>query len=107
MTGDSFETIMSSEEYKSLVHYKRKIFWPLFITILTAYYSFVLIIAFFPNWLATTVGGGPTTLGIYFGLAIIFLTFILTGIYVRYANKKIEPIMEQLHKRFGDIADGR
>jgi uncharacterized membrane protein (DUF485 family) len=106
MTGDSFETIMSSEEYKTLVQAKKKIFWPLFIAILIAYYSFVLIIAFFPSWLATPVGNGPTTIGIYFGLIIIFLTFIITGAYVWYANKKVEPLMAKLHKHFGDIADG-
>ena len=40
--------------------------------------------------MATELGGG-WNIGLVFGLAQFLTTFIITWIYVKYANKNIEP----------------
>ena len=40
--------------------------------------------------MGTEIGGG-FTIGIVFGLLQFLTTFVITWVYVRYANKNIEP----------------
>ncbi len=51
---------------------------------LGAYFGFVFLLALAPDVLSARVG--QATLGIPIGIGIIVLAWILTGIYVRWAN---------------------
>jgi uncharacterized membrane protein (DUF485 family) len=93
--------ILCSEEYRELSCAKSKIIIPLTAIMLIAYYSFVLLIAFVPELLARPVGDGPMSAGILLGLFLILLTFVLTGIYVHYANTVLEPLHHKLKEKFG------
>lgn len=67
------------------------------------YFFYVLVIAFAPDIFAIHFGESKMTLGILSGLGIILFTFILTGYYVRKANKVLEPLVHRIH----DIAEGK
>jgi len=54
------------------------------------YVVYVLAAVFAPDFMATELGGG-WNIGLVFGLAQFLTTFIITWIYVKYANKNIEP----------------
>lgn len=91
MTNDTSK-IHDLPEYARLTAARHRIVWPLAIVTLLGYFGLVLTIAFSPASLGQPIGSGVTSLGVVMGLGIIFLCFIVTGIYVYYANHVIEPL---------------
>jgi uncharacterized membrane protein (DUF485 family) len=97
------EQIRQLPEYVSLTQARKKIVWPLSVAIIAAYFALILTIAFAPASLATPAGDGVTSIGILLGLGIIFVCFVLTGIYVVYANRVIEPLTQAIAKKAGEL----
>ncbi len=93
------ETIRQWPEYAALTRARKKIMWPLSIVIITAYFALILAIGFTPESLGSTIGTGVTSLGIALGLGIILLCFVITGIYVYYANRVLEPLNQAIIKK--------
>lgn len=91
MTHDTSK-IHDLPEYKALTQARHRIVWPLAVITLLGYFGLVLMIAFSPSSLGQPVAQGVTSLGVVLGLSTIFLCFIVTGIYVYYANHVIEPL---------------
>ena len=57
----------------------------------SAYYGFILLVAFQGPWLGTKMGAGMTTsIGVPIGVGVIVFTIILTWIYVRRANGEFD-----------------
>jgi uncharacterized membrane protein (DUF485 family) len=62
------------------------------------YYGFILLVAFNKPFLATRLGDGVTTIGMPIGFGVIIFTIVITGIYVRRANKEYDALAEQVAK---------
>jgi len=90
-------------EFVALTRARRKIVFPLAMVSIVAYFALILIIAFSPGTLAKSLTGGTFSVGIALGLGLIFLCFIVTGIYVTYANNVIEPLVAAVKKRIGEL----
>lgn len=86
-------------EYVALTKARKKILVPLSIAIVVAYFALVLAIGFFPQSLGTSFLGGTTSTGVALGLALILLCFVITGIYVTYANRVIEPLVKKIQDK--------
>ncbi len=67
--------------------------WLSFI-MLGAYFGFVFLLAFAPQILSVRVGAA--SLGIPVGIGVIVLAWILTGIYVRWANGAYDSVVARL-----------
>jgi uncharacterized membrane protein (DUF485 family) len=99
MSADLYEKIKNKPEYTQLVARRSGFAWVLAAIILVIYFTFILLVAFAPNWLAIPLFEGSTiTIGIPIGLSIIVISFILTGIYVYKANTDFDPINERIIK---------
>jgi len=96
---NSTETIRQWPEYAALTRARKKIVWPLSIIMIAAYFVLILAIAFVPESLGNPVGDGVTSMGIALGLGVIFLCFVITGIYVYYANRVLEPLNRAILKK--------
>ena len=70
--------------------------WLLAVAMLIVYYGFILLVAFDKPLLATRLGEGVTTLGMPLGLGVIVFTIVITGIYVRRANREYDDLTEQI-----------
>ncbi len=57
---------------------------------LLAYFGFILLIAFDKPLMGTLLASGRVSLGILIGAGVIVSAWLLTGIYVRWANKKYD-----------------
>ncbi|ARE42373.1 Putative membrane protein, clustering with ActP (plasmid) [Rhodovulum sp. P5] len=69
------------------------------VLVLVVYYSFIMVVAFRPDWLAQPIADGfTTTLGIPIGVAIIIGAWLTTGIYVRRANTEFDRLNDQIVK---------
>lgn len=93
-----FTSVQKSEQFQSLRTTHRKFAFPLTIVFLIWYLGFVLVAAFAPEFMAIQVLGN-INLGIVLGLAQFVTTFIITGAYVAYANRKIDPIATDLREK--------
>lgn len=96
------EQIRQLPEYSALTQARKKILVPLSIIIILAYFALVLAIGFFPQSLGISLWGGTTSVGVGLGLGLILLCFVITGIYVRYANRVLEPLIHQIQTKAGD-----
>ncbi|MDR3641190.1 MAG: DUF485 domain-containing protein [Humidesulfovibrio sp.] len=90
-------TIISSPEFQDLVARKGRISTVLTVIILAAYFGFILVLAFDKGLLSTMLTDG-LSLGIPVGLALIFLAWALTGIYVYWANNSYDNAVTEIRK---------
>jgi uncharacterized membrane protein (DUF485 family) len=95
------ETIRQLPEYAALTRARKKIMWPLSIAVIVAYFALILAIAFEPAMLGNPIGNGVTSIGMVLGLGIILFCMVITGIYVYYANRVLEPLTQAIIKKAG------
>jgi len=104
MTQEQIEQVKNNPKYQKLVTERSKFAWTLSIIMLVVYYAFIMIIAFDPSFLGTKMGDGVMTIGIPIGIVIIFIAFILAGIYVKRANGEFDQLTKEVREELGDIA---
>ena len=92
--------IINSEDFKSLVKKKSFVSWLLSTVTLLTYFSFILLVAFFPEVLGSEISDESIiTIGIPIGVSIILLAFVSTGIYVYIANREFDQTEKMLLKK--------
>ncbi|PZT48896.1 hypothetical protein B6S12_00960 [Helicobacter valdiviensis] len=103
----------SIEKFKNFVTFRNKVSLTLSMVVLFCYYIFVLGIGLFPEILGYRLGPSAITLGIIFGIFLIFLCIISTGLYTFFANKHFDKVqkevLEDLEKSgaLQDLQDGK
>lgn len=100
MTKKSAHEILEDEEFKTLAKQKNLISLILTILELVIYFGFISLIAFNKPFLASKLSGSMTV-GIPIGIGVIVLSWIFTGIYVNWANKKYDRMVENIKNRIG------
>ncbi len=97
MQQDLVERIKSNPKYAELVSKRTSLAWILSIIMLVTYYAFILVVAFNPKFLGTTISDTSViTIGIPIGIAIILIAFVLTGIYVVRANGEFDRLSREI-----------
>ena len=89
-TPQEFIAMRDSPQFSKLRGTYRKFTFPMTVAFFVWYVVYVLAAVFAPSFMAIELGGG-WNIGLVFGLAQFLTTFIITWIYVKYANKNIEP----------------
>ena len=97
------EQIRTLPEYIALTRARKKIVLPLSIVVIVAYFALILAIAFYPASLGAPIADGVTSVGIMLGLGIIIFCMLITGIYVAYANRVIEPLTRAITQKAGAL----
>lgn len=97
-----YDKIRSDKVFLRLVKKRRNFIWSLTLIIFVAYYSFILLVAFNPSFLAQKFEGSLITFGMPFGIGIIFLCFILTGVYTKRANDEFDMLTNEIKQRIED-----
>ena len=64
------------------------------------YYGYILLIAFNKAWLARRFGG-TTPIGVPIGVAVILGSWLLTAIYIVWANRSYDPEVARLRDDLG------
>jgi uncharacterized membrane protein (DUF485 family) len=65
------------------------------------YFGFIGLIAFKKEFLAQKLGEGATTIGIPIAVATIVLSWVLTGIYIYWANSKYDAMVKKVKEKVG------
>ena len=98
MQPDLTTRILNDPKYQELKATRSRLGWWLTLAMMFVYYGFILLVAFDKPLLATRLGAGVTTVGMPLGLAVIFFTVLITGLYVRRANSEYDTLTEQIAK---------
>ncbi len=94
----SAHEIIESPDFKKLVAKRWSVSAALLVALFVTYYGFILLIAANKPLMASKIGV-VTTLAIPVGVAIIVVAFLLTAIYVAWANKSYDPEVDRLKKQ--------
>lgn len=100
-TADAPLAIESDERYRRLIAGRSRFAWTLTIVMLVIYFGYILLVAFRPELLARPIGAGVTSVGIPLGLGVIVAGIVLTGVYVRRANRVFDRDLDALRRDHG------
>ena len=103
-SGQDFIAVQASPEFQELRNRLRRFVFPMTAIFLLWYFFYVLLGAFAHDFMATKVWG-DINVGIVIGLGQFVTTFLITFIYVRFANRELDPRAEALRNELeGDAA---
>jgi uncharacterized membrane protein (DUF485 family) len=87
--------VIESKEFKSLVALRWKVSMVLLVLLFASYYGYILLVATAKDFVSQRIGE-VTTLAIPLGVAAIVIAWVLTAVYVAWANKSYDPEVERL-----------
>jgi uncharacterized membrane protein (DUF485 family) len=93
--GIDYVAVEESPRFVELKKRQRGFVFPLAIAFLVWYFAYVLLSSFAREFMSQRVWG-DITVGLLFGLGQFVTTFAITMAYVWYANRKLDPIAEEI-----------
>lgn len=97
-TGTIYEQVQSSAEFAGLRSRLRRFVFPMSAAFLVWYLAYVLLASYAPGFMAIKVLGNINA-GLIIGLLQFVSTFVIATVYVRYANKYLDPAAERLREQ--------
>jgi uncharacterized membrane protein (DUF485 family) len=91
--------LIESPDFRALVRTRWSVSFTLLALLFIGYYGYILLVATAPGVVARKVSDGPdaiTNLGLVLGIATLVFAWILTAIYVVWANRAYDPEVERL-----------
>lgn len=102
MSSKSVQQILDDPEFKALASQKNSVSLTLTIIELVLYFGFIALIAYNKPFLSQKVAeGSAITIGIPIAVGVIILSWILTGVYIFWANSVYDEMVKRVKKRFG------
>jgi uncharacterized membrane protein (DUF485 family) len=92
------DQLLQSAEFKQLVVRRWRVSLVLTVLLFVVYYGYVILVATNKALLAQRIGVN-TTLAIPLGAAVIIGAWVLTAIYVIWANRQYDPHVQILRER--------
>ena len=89
-SGAQFLETQASPEFQELRGRLRRFVFPMTAFFLIWYGIYVVLGAFAHDFMATPVFGN-VNVGLLIGLGQFLSTFVITGLYVRFANRELDP----------------
>ncbi len=89
-TGEQFLAMQASPEFQELRSRLRRFVFPMTAFFLLWYGLYVALGAFAHDFMAIRVFGN-VNVGLLIGLGQFLTTFLITGLYVRFANRELDP----------------
>src|SRR5690606_5614102 len=92
------ERVQASPEFAELRSRLRRFVFPMSAAFMLWYLGYVLMASYAPEVMGIPVFG-HINVGILVGLLQFASTFVITGIYVRFADAKLDPVAESIRTR--------
>jgi uncharacterized membrane protein (DUF485 family) len=92
------ERVQASPEFVELRSRLRRFVFPMSAAFMLWYFAYVLLASYAPGFMAIPVLG-RINVGIVIGLLQFVTTFAITGLYVRYAETRIDPVAQSIRTR--------
>lgn len=97
-SANSFQQMRASADYQQLRKSFTGFAFPMVITFVGLYFVFVLTAVYAPGFMGTKVIGN-INVGVLFGLLNFATTYLVTWLYVRHANKNLDPLSTKLREQ--------
>jgi uncharacterized membrane protein (DUF485 family) len=97
-TETVYQQVQASPEFADLRSRLRRFIFPMSALFLAWYLLYVVLASYAPAFMAIKVFGN-INVGLIIGLLQFVSTFAITTVYVRFANKHIDPAAEALRER--------
>ncbi len=97
-----YPAFIEKEEFKAHRRRHRSFVFPILTAALAYYFVYVITATYASKWFSTPVFGN-INVGLIFGLSQFLVTFVITGIYVSYANRKLDPPASELRNELEDL----
>jgi uncharacterized membrane protein (DUF485 family) len=94
-TAPDWATIQNSAEFTQLRKRLRTFVFPMTVAFLVWYLLYVLLSAYAHDFMSTPVIG-DINIGLIFGLLQFVSTFLITSLYVRHANRHLDPVADKI-----------
>lgn len=98
--GHAATELLEAPEYHEIARSKNAVSIVLTAAMLIIYFGFIFLIAFRKDLVGARLSANVTW-GIPLGVGTILAACALTGIYVAWANRKYDPMVEALRKKRG------
>ncbi len=95
--GIDYIAVEQSPRFVALKRTQRSFIFPLAAFFLIWYFVYVLLAAFAVDFMAQRVWG-DITVGLLFGLGQFVTTFAITMGYVAFANRRLDPIAQEIRE---------
>ncbi|MEV8041088.1 DUF485 domain-containing protein [Arthrobacter sp. NPDC080082] len=92
-----FKQVQSTEQFQELRKRHRSFVFPMAIAFLLWYFAYVLLADYAVGFMSTKVWGN-INVGLILGLLQFASTFAITGWYVSYSNRKLDPIASEIRQ---------
>ena len=102
-TGTVYEQMQTTPEFVELRRKLRRFVFPMSAAFLVWYLVYVLLASFAPAFMAIPVFGN-VNVGLIIGLLQFVTTFVITTVYVRYANRHLDPAAEKIREQIEGAA---
>ncbi len=90
-----WEKVQASPEFTELRRRLRVFVFPVSALFLLWYLLYVLLADYATEFMSTKLFGN-INVGLIIGLLQFVSTFVITGLYVRYANRKLDPLSDKI-----------
>lgn len=98
-TTDPWVEAQASPDFRELRKRLRGFVFPMTALFLAWYLAYVLLASYAGDFMATRVADSNITVGLIIGLLQFVTTFVITTIYVAFANKRLDPLAETVRER--------
>ncbi|HJV99736.1 MAG TPA: DUF485 domain-containing protein [Arthrobacter sp.] len=90
-----FEQVQSTQRFQELRKRHRSFVFPMAVAFLLWYFAYVLLADYAVGFMSTKVWGN-INIGLILGLLQFVTTFAITGWYVSYSNRRLDPIAAEI-----------
>lgn len=90
-----FKEVQATEQFKELRKRHRSFVFPMAIAFLLWYFAYVLLADYAADFMSIKVWGN-INVGLIMGLLQFVTTFAITGWYVSYCNRRLDPIAAEI-----------
>jgi uncharacterized membrane protein (DUF485 family) len=98
LTPEEYLEAQRSPEFAELRRRFRRFAFPMTVAFLVWYLLYVVLSVYAHDFMATQVFGN-VTIGLIFGLLQFVSTFVITHLYVSHANRRTDPIADEMRER--------
>ena len=105
VSGQDYLAVQASPEFQELRSRLRRFVFPMSGLFLIWYFAYVLLGAFAHDFMAIKVWGN-INVGLLIGLGQFVSTFVITGIYVWFANRELDPRAEDYEASVDALIEG-
>jgi uncharacterized membrane protein (DUF485 family) len=98
LTPEEYQEAHASPEFQELKRRFRAFAFPMTVAFLAWYLLYVLLSTYAPDFMGKPLFGN-VSVGLIFGLLQFVSTFAITHLYVAHANKRTDPIADEMRER--------